>query len=69
MIRNTFTFIPGIGSKTEATYWEKGIVTWEDFEKRITLNSIGKTNKKVLIDYIQKAKQALNRIHLTEKYL
>lgn len=61
MIKNTFTFIPGIGTKTEATYWGKGIITWDDFEKRIHLNGTGKTNKKVLIDYIQKAKEALNK--------
>lgn len=61
MIKSTFTFIPGIGPKTEATYWEKGIITWYDFEKSIHLNGTGKTNKKVLIDYIQKAKEALNK--------
>lgn len=61
MIRNTFTFIPGIGPKTETSHWGKGIVTWEDFEKTLHLNGTGKTNKKVLLDYIQKAKEALNK--------
>jgi uncharacterized protein YprB with RNaseH-like and TPR domain/predicted nuclease with RNAse H fold len=61
MIKNTFTFIPGIGAKTEGAYWEKGIVTWEDFERAVCRNGIGATNKKVLIDYVQKAKEALAR--------
>ncbi|MBF0403386.1 MAG: ribonuclease H-like domain-containing protein [Nitrospirae bacterium] len=61
MIRNTFTFIPGIGPKTEAAYWKKGVFTWEDFERRVCLNGEGRTNKKVLIDYISRAKDALNK--------
>ncbi len=60
MIRNTFTFIPGIGPKTEATYWGKGIFTWDDFERGLSVNGTGKTKKKILLDYIQKAKAALN---------
>ncbi len=65
MIRNTFTFIPGIGAKTETAYWEKGIVTWEDFERKVCLNGAGKTNKKVFIDYISNAKEALRKKNIS----
>jgi uncharacterized protein YprB with RNaseH-like and TPR domain/predicted nuclease with RNAse H fold len=61
MIRNTFTFMPGIGPKTETTHWEKGILTWEDFERMLHNNGTAKTNKKILLDYIQKAKEALSK--------
>lgn len=46
MIKNTFTFIPGIGTKTEATYWGKGIITWDDFEKGYISTAQAKLIKK-----------------------
>jgi len=33
MIHNTFLFIPGIGPKTETSYWEEGIFHWDDFTR------------------------------------
>jgi uncharacterized protein len=31
MLKNTFCHVPGIGIRTEAKLWEKGIYGWEDF--------------------------------------
>jgi hypothetical protein len=31
MLKNTFCHVPGIGLKTEAGLWKKGIYGWEDF--------------------------------------
>src|SRR5208337_705840 len=31
MLRNTFVHLPGIGLKTELSFWQKGIHSWESF--------------------------------------
>jgi len=36
MLKNTFIHLPGIGAKKERTFWEKGILTWEDFERNFS---------------------------------
>lgn len=33
MLQNTFLHLPGIGPKKEREFWEKGILTWDDFER------------------------------------
>jgi len=33
MLRNTFLHLPGFGLKKERELWERGILTWDDFEK------------------------------------
>jgi uncharacterized protein YprB with RNaseH-like and TPR domain/predicted nuclease with RNAse H fold len=36
MLRHTFIHIPGVGQKTESGLWENGVLTWDDYEKRLT---------------------------------
>ncbi|MGH6662493.1 MAG: ribonuclease H-like domain-containing protein, partial [Rhodospirillales bacterium] len=33
MLKNTFIHLPGVGLKKEKELWEKGVLTWDDFEK------------------------------------
>lgn len=33
MLKNTFIHLPGIGTKKERAFWEKGILTWDDLDR------------------------------------
>ena len=61
MIKSTFTFIPGIGEKTEQHFWRKGILTWNDLKKVRYLSASNGTRAKIIRDYLQKAKDALRK--------
>ena len=61
MIKSTFTFIPGIGEKTEEDLWRKGIFTWNDLKKGMSLSALNGTRGKIIRDYIQKAEDALSK--------
>lgn len=65
MIKNTFTFIPGIAYTTERYLWEKGIVEWDDLRKRSSIIGSDKTRRRVIDDYISKATEALDMKDIT----
>ena len=61
MLRNTFIHVPGIGLKTEAALWSRGIATWEDY-----LNSHGSGASSRLAhsrvpEYLVRSREALER--------
>lgn len=47
MLRNTFCHIPGIGPKSEATLWKRGIRSWDDASK-IPTRELPKRNHQFL---------------------
>lgn len=63
MIKNSFIFIPGIGEKTEEYFWRKGILTWDDLEESAYHISPNKTKRRIIEDYLEKAKDSLNKKH------
>lgn len=63
MIRSTFSFIPGIGEKSEELLWRKGISTWNDLKRAKYLSASNGTRAKIIQDYIQKAEKALKNIN------
>ena len=61
MLRNTFVHVPGIGLKTEAALWSRGIATWEDY-----LNSHGagaeiRLQHPRVGEYLVRSQEALER--------
>ena len=61
MIKSTFTFIPGIGVKTEEYFWTKGILTWDDLKEVTYVSALNGTRGKIIQDYLHKAKDALRK--------
>jgi len=61
MITNTFTFIPGIGKKTEEYLWRDGILTWDDLESKISLSHINRVKNRIIKGYLQAARKSLKK--------
>ncbi len=61
MIKNTFTFIPGVGETVEQELWKKGIFTWEDLKRKPSLIGVDKTRRKVINHYLSQAKSSLEK--------
>lgn len=59
MIRSSFSFIPGIGDKTEKMLWAAGVFTWDDLSKRKNRLQIGKDKRVRIEEYLEKANRAL----------
>lgn len=60
MIRNTFIFVPGIGTKTEEYFRKKGILTWHDFRKKMDTTNLGMNKRNIVKDYLKRAENALH---------
>jgi len=65
MIQNTFIFIPGIGEKGEEQFWKGGILTWEELQNSISINGPKKAKNKIILDYLEKAKIAINEFDIS----
>ena len=61
VIRSSFTFIPGIGNKTEKMLWTAGIFTWNDLVNRVDTLGVGKSKRLRIEEYVEKADTALSR--------
>jgi uncharacterized protein YprB with RNaseH-like and TPR domain/predicted nuclease with RNAse H fold len=59
MIRSSFSFIPGIGDKTEKMLWAAGVFTWDDLSERKNRLQIGKDKRVRIEEYLEKAHRAL----------
>lgn len=46
MIEHTFIILRGIGSITERTLWQKGILTWDDFASRRKIKRMSQERKR-----------------------
>lgn len=56
---SSFSFIPGISSKTEEVLWHNGIFTWQDAMIMLDITRLTKLKKAVIEEYINKAVDAL----------
>jgi len=61
MIQSSFSFIPGIGNKTEKMLWGRGIFTWDELGKRINRIRIGKDTRAKIEDYLKRGTRALRQ--------
>ncbi len=55
MIRHSFVFLSGVGTVKERRLWEKGILTWEDFLERESIEGIPEKRKPLLDREIEEA--------------
>jgi uncharacterized protein YprB with RNaseH-like and TPR domain/predicted nuclease with RNAse H fold len=70
MLKNTFTFIPGVGEQTERQLWRNGVVTWDDLQQHPKEISHARVSTSVIQKYLSDAKKALgenNATYFTEK--
>jgi uncharacterized protein YprB with RNaseH-like and TPR domain/predicted nuclease with RNAse H fold len=65
MIQNSFIFIPGIGEKGEEQFWKGGFLSWEDLQGNIGLNGSNKPKNKIILDYLEKANDAINNLDIS----
>jgi len=62
VLESSFTFIPGVGSKTEEQLWNDGIFTWDDaITKLDSITRIGRSKRDSIRSYLTKAVEALER--------
>ncbi|MCU4799775.1 DUF429 domain-containing protein [Halobacteria archaeon HArc-gm2] len=70
MLKNTFTFIPGIGEQTERELWQKGITTWEDLEQHTQEVPHNRVSAPAIQKYLSDAQEAVEEAdasYFTEK--
>lgn len=60
MLRSTFTFIPGLGEKTEEYLWRRGILSWDQLDESGRIAGIGRSKRKIIGDYLDRAREALD---------
>ncbi len=62
MLRRSFVHLPGVGTKTERSLWEKGIVSWEVFldERGRSLCPFGQKKYDNLRDLIELCRERLD---------
>ena len=59
MIRRSFVILEKIGRRKEHTFWQQGILTWNDFLQRSVIKDISPQKKKYYDRKIKDAQQAL----------
>ncbi len=59
MIEKTFTFLSGIGSKKEKSFYSQGIKSWNSFLETKKVKGISKERKNLIGEEIKKAKKEL----------
>lgn len=62
MIKNTFTFIPGIGEITERRFWEKGFFTLADLKSPTHNIKLSRIKRETIKKYISNALAAINNL-------
>jgi uncharacterized protein YprB with RNaseH-like and TPR domain/predicted nuclease with RNAse H fold len=70
MLKNTFSFIPGVGEQTERQLWRNGVVTWDDLQQHPNEISHDRVSTSAIQKYLSDAKTALEQkdaIFFTEK--
>lgn len=65
ILKSTFTFIPGIGSKTEYNLRRQGIFTWDDWNERSCIPGLGEAKRRTIEDYLSRANQALDELDIS----
>lgn len=60
MIRNTFSYLSGIGEKLEKRLWKDGILTWDLFLDAGTINFLSRDKKERFDDSLSVAAQKLD---------
>ena len=61
VLASSFSFIPGVGSKTEELLWHNGVFTWDDAINLLEVVRITRSKKDVIEEYLLKAFDALER--------
>src|SRR5437660_33034 len=61
LVRNSFLFVPGIGTKTEEFLWKSGITSWSDLASPSVQPRFGKAKWGRIRDYVADAEEALKR--------
>ena len=65
MIRSSFSFIPGVGHKTESMLWAAGVFTWDDLSERKDRLQVGRDKRVRIEEYLEKASRALDQRNAT----
>ncbi len=61
VLASSFSFIPGVGSKTEELLWHNGVFTWDDAINLLEVARITRSKKDVIEEYLLKAFDAVER--------
>jgi len=61
MLKRSFIFIPGIGTRTEMSIWRSGVRSWDDFLEKTRIPSIGSRKKAEADTRILEAAERLGR--------
>ena len=61
VLASSFSFIPGVGSKTEELLWHNGVFTWDDAINLLEVSRITRSKKDVIEEYLLKAFDAVER--------
>jgi len=70
MLKNTFTFIPGIGEQTERQLWRNGVVSWDELQQHPHEISHDRVSASAIQKYLSDAEAALaenDASYFTEK--
>ncbi len=59
LLASSFSFIPGVSSKTEEQLWHNGIFTWDDAINLLDVARITRAKKDVIEEYLSKAFDAV----------
>jgi len=60
-LASSFSFIPGVGSKTEEVLWHNGVFTWDDAINLLEVARITRSRKDVIEEHLLKAFDAVER--------
>ena len=61
VLESSFTFVLGVGSKTEELLWNAGIFTWDDAKGKLDSVRIGSSKRDLIRGYLTEATEALAR--------
>lgn len=61
MIKHTFVHLPGVGLKTEAQLWRRGLTTWEDMLRLRRLEGLGAARLALFQALLRESQQQLHQ--------
>ncbi|MEJ2071497.1 MAG: ribonuclease H-like domain-containing protein [Syntrophobacterales bacterium] len=61
MLKRTFVHLPGVGRKTEAQMWRRGLATWEDFLEARQVDGLGPARLTWFKSLLQESLRHLDR--------
>lgn len=61
MIKHTFVHLPGVGLKTEAHFWRRGLTTWEDLLRLRRLEGLGAARLALFQALLRESMQRLDQ--------